>query len=83
VIEDIRLTEEQRKDIAKKYLYYNTSDGAVDEAANAATDKANKWWLEWLQNKLSYEMASRKGKVRHLVIEDDDWQALKQMVEEK
>jgi len=74
MIEDIRLTDTEITDAKIEYFPVMPEDRNI---ANAATDKANKWWIEKLENTFSYEMASIKGKVRHFVIENDDWQALK------
>ena len=91
MLEDIRLTKEEATEIERKvakgwlkppYDSYDSQyadvQAEIKEAlTNAATDKANRWWVEWIESQ--YTSASDM-----IVIDPswDEWQALKSMTKE-
>ena len=58
--------------------------------ANTATDKANKWWIDWLESKgvlrdeirpkYPFESRRKTEEVRNIKVWRDEWQALKKLV---
>jgi len=73
-LEEIRLTSDVKCDMADAVNELHPKLGVklqvtilnlIDTVANTATDKANKWWVEYLESKkddkLGYDWAERSG----------------------
>ena len=85
-IEDIRLTEEEKMELRSKLggMYQREFD-LIEVGANTATDKANKWWINYLKSKkdtyLGYDWLERGGApIEVFTLDPLDWQALKKLV---
>ncbi len=66
MLEDIRLTPEEIQEVItpdfvkKQGRMWNILESETT-LANAATDKANKWWIEWVERAILVHPDNRKA----------------------